>query len=335
MPTPNKYKNPSNNLKPTTRISVRACYFVNPHPACPPDQPLSRPADYQMVPPSTLNVSQPLSPITSLGIYLSKLMTTPKSTPPSLTSPPPASTQPSKTSSPLAINLDLVELIFLTPPTSPHALFDSLKDLPPKTTNPHPLRPLFESIERLANQPPLLSAMEPPLPLLPPQLPPLPPQLPPLGPNNPFLMLTHEMFCDHYVNQAFVSAFADPDMEKATEEQQQAAKQARVAEERERAAKERRQATEDRQHALQKQSISVCNPMDMATTSGQYRLMNPQRFVADYNHNATYTSVDCVHASAHMTAMCANHTAFMGTMNTQRHHLNIHLVWIVQPDFKS
>ncbi|GJU13256.1 hypothetical protein Tco_1135652 [Tanacetum coccineum] len=85
--------------------------------------------------------------------------------------------------------------------------------------------------------------------------------------------------------------------------------------------------------------------MDMATTSGQYRLMNPQRFAADYNHNDTYTcklpidtiiylmhvpknlllshfsaieAADCVHASAHMTDMCANHTAFMGTMNTHR-----------------
>ncbi|GJV10655.1 phospholipid:diacylglycerol acyltransferase 1-like protein [Tanacetum coccineum] len=65
-------------------------------------------------------------------------------------------------------------------------------------------------------------------------------------------------------------------------------------------------------------SISVCNTMDMATTSGQYRFTNPQRFSTDYNHNATYTSADCVPASAHMTAMCANHTAFMGTMNTQQ-----------------
>ncbi|GJX73655.1 putative reverse transcriptase domain-containing protein, partial [Tanacetum coccineum] len=65
-------------------------------------------------------------------------------------------------------------------------------------------------------------------------------------------------------------------------------------------------------------SISVCNMMDMATTSGQYRFTNPQRFSTDYNHSATYTSADCVPASAHMTAMCANHTAFMGTMNTQQ-----------------
>ncbi|GJY32419.1 WD repeat-containing protein 44, partial [Tanacetum coccineum] len=123
------------------------------------------------------------------------------------------------------------------------------------------------------------------------------------------------------VNQASVSASADPDTEKATDEQQQVVKQARAAEERERAAKERQQATEDRQHALLKrvkeleeqvkESANMSNPMDMATTSVQYRLINPQRFAADYNHSATYTSVDCVSASAHMTAMCANHTAFM------------------------
>ncbi|GJV94896.1 hypothetical protein Tco_1546473 [Tanacetum coccineum] len=84
-----------------------------------------------------------------------------------------------------------MELIFSTPPTSPHPFFDSLEDLPPRTTNPPPPRPSFDTIERLANQPPPLPAMEPPLP-------PLPPQLPPLGPNNPFPLLTHEMFCDHY-----------------------------------------------------------------------------------------------------------------------------------------
>ncbi|GKE67518.1 hypothetical protein Tco_1521679 [Tanacetum coccineum] len=95
--------------------------------------------------------------------------------------------QPSKQSFSLAINLDPVELIFSTPPTSPHPFFDSLEDLPPKTTNPPPPQPSFDTIERLANQPPPLPAMEPPL----------PPQLLPLGPNNPFPLLTHEMFCDH------------------------------------------------------------------------------------------------------------------------------------------
>ncbi|GKC15435.1 hypothetical protein Tco_1012217, partial [Tanacetum coccineum] len=63
-------------------------------------------------------------------------------------------------------------------------------DLPPRTTNPSPPRSLFDTIERLANQPPPLPAMEPPLP-------PFPPQLLPLGPNNPFPMLTREIFCDN------------------------------------------------------------------------------------------------------------------------------------------
>ncbi|GJS41295.1 hypothetical protein Tco_0566338 [Tanacetum coccineum] len=67
---------------------------------------------------------------------------------------------------------------------------DSLEDLPLRTTNPPPPRPSFESIKRLANQPPPIPTMEPPLP-------PLPPHLPPLDPNNPFLMLTHEIFYEH------------------------------------------------------------------------------------------------------------------------------------------
>nr|GEW20987.1 hypothetical protein [Tanacetum cinerariifolium] len=150
-----------------------------------------------MTPPSTSNVFPPLSLITTPGILPSKLFLTPKSSPPPLTLPPPAPTQPSKQSSPLTINMNLVELIFLIPPSSPHLFFDSLKDLPPRTTNPPPPRPSSESIVRLANQPPPISAMEPPLPQLPPQLPPLPPQLLPIGPNNPFPMLTHEIFCNH------------------------------------------------------------------------------------------------------------------------------------------
>ncbi|GKF71927.1 hypothetical protein Tco_0208041 [Tanacetum coccineum] len=104
-----------------------------------------------MVPPSTPNVSSPLYPISSPGISPSKFLTTPKLTPPPLTSPTPAPTQPSKHSSPLAINLEPVELIFSTPLMSPHALFDSLEDLPPRTINPPPHRPSFESIERLEN----------------------------------------------------------------------------------------------------------------------------------------------------------------------------------------
>ncbi|GJR00339.1 hypothetical protein Tco_0523323 [Tanacetum coccineum] len=152
-------------------MSVRPCCFKNPRLVSPPYQTLSPPTDYQTAPQSTPNVSPPLSPISSPRISLSKLLTTPKSTPPPLTSPLSAPTQQSRTSSPLTINLDHVKLIFLTPPTSPHALFDSLEDLPPKTTNPPPPRPSFESIERLANQPPPLPAMEPPLLPLPPQLP--------------------------------------------------------------------------------------------------------------------------------------------------------------------
>ncbi|GJS56698.1 hypothetical protein Tco_0651482 [Tanacetum coccineum] len=45
----------------------------------------------------------------------SNLLLTPKLTPPLLTSPPPAPTQPSKLPSPLAINLDPIELLFSTP----------------------------------------------------------------------------------------------------------------------------------------------------------------------------------------------------------------------------
>ncbi|GKF54411.1 hypothetical protein Tco_0161321, partial [Tanacetum coccineum] len=43
----------------------------------------------------------------------------PKSTPPPLSLPPSAPTQPSKLTSPLAINLDPIELLFSTLPTSP------------------------------------------------------------------------------------------------------------------------------------------------------------------------------------------------------------------------
>ncbi|GJY94750.1 sodium/hydrogen exchanger 6 [Tanacetum coccineum] len=69
--------------------------------------------------------------------------------------------------------------------------------------------------------------MKPPLPLLPPHLSPQPPRLspppptlpnphsnlpplPPLGPNNPFPMLSHEMFCDHCQRtQVIVDNFRD------------------------------------------------------------------------------------------------------------------------------
>nr|GEU96194.1 hypothetical protein [Tanacetum cinerariifolium] len=184
-------------------MSVRPCCFNNPRPSSPPYHAQSPPTDYQTASPSSSNISLPFSPITTLGISPSKLLLTPKSSPPLLTSPLPAPTQPSKHSSPLTINLDPIELIFSTPPTSPHAFFDSLKDLPPRIINPPPPRPSLESTERLANQPPPLSAIEP-------HLPPLPPHLQPLGPNNPFPMLTHEMFCkDCQRTQAIIDNLRD------------------------------------------------------------------------------------------------------------------------------
>ncbi|GKC15566.1 hypothetical protein Tco_1012348 [Tanacetum coccineum] len=205
-------------------ISVRPHCFSNPQPVSPPYHPLSPPTDYQSIPPSSLNASPPLSPILSLGTIPNSILFTPKTTPPPLTSPPPALTQPSKHSSPLAISLDPTEHLFSTPPTSPQTLFDTLEDLPPTTINPPPPRPSFNSIECLANDPlpspamkhplPPILTMEPPLPpisTMEPSLPPLPPQLPtfpqkppsnfppllPLGPNNPFPLLTHEIFCEH------------------------------------------------------------------------------------------------------------------------------------------
>nr|GEU69932.1 hypothetical protein [Tanacetum cinerariifolium] len=193
------------NLKHTARISVHPCCFSNPRSVSPPYHPLSPPTDYQSAPPSTPNALPSLSPITSLGISLSKVLLTLKTTTPPLKSPLPTPTQPSKHSSPLAINLDPTKVLFSTPPTSLQTLFDKLEDLTPTTKNPPPPRPSFDSIEYLANEPLPIPAMEPPLPPLPPQLPTFPqnppsnfPSLPPLGPNNPFPLLTHEMFCEHY-----------------------------------------------------------------------------------------------------------------------------------------
>nr|GEX54790.1 hypothetical protein [Tanacetum cinerariifolium] len=99
------------NLKRTARISVHPCCFSNPRLVSPPYHPLSPPTNYQSVPSSSLNASPLLSPIMSLGIPPSKILLTPKTTPPPLTSPLPAPTQPSKHSLPLAINLDLIELL--------------------------------------------------------------------------------------------------------------------------------------------------------------------------------------------------------------------------------
>ncbi|GJV68541.1 retrovirus-related pol polyprotein from transposon TNT 1-94 [Tanacetum coccineum] len=156
------------------KISVRPCCFSYHRPVSPPYHALSPPTDYQTAPPSTLNALLPLCRIISSGISPSKILLTPKSTPPPLTSPPPAPTQPSKHSSTLSINLDPIELLFSTPPSSPQAFFDSLEDVPPKTTNPLPPRPSFDSIKHLANEPSHLLAMEPPLLPFPPQLPTFP-----------------------------------------------------------------------------------------------------------------------------------------------------------------
>ncbi|GJX32073.1 hypothetical protein Tco_0241928 [Tanacetum coccineum] len=104
----------------------------SPRPASPTYQNLSTPTDYHMAPPSSPIVSPPLYLIASPGISPSHLLNTPKTTHPPLTkTPPPAPSQPSKLNSPLAINLEPVELIFSTPPTSPYLFFDSLEDLPP------------------------------------------------------------------------------------------------------------------------------------------------------------------------------------------------------------
>ncbi|GJY00642.1 putative ribonuclease H-like domain-containing protein [Tanacetum coccineum] len=100
-----------------------------------------------------------------------------------MTSPPLAPTQPYKLTSSLAINLDPIELLFFTPPTSPQAFLDSLDDLPPSTINPLPPRPSFDTIKRMANAPPPIPPI-PPIdstfpsltPNLEPPIPPFPPQ---------------------------------------------------------------------------------------------------------------------------------------------------------------
>ncbi|GKE40465.1 hypothetical protein Tco_1463870 [Tanacetum coccineum] len=166
-----------------------------------PYQPLSPPSDYVSGPPPTTLTSKTsilqLSPTSNNN----NLFLTPKSTPPPLTSPPPAPTQPSKLTSPIAINLEPIELLFSTPPP----------------------RLSFDTIERLANEPPPIppidSSFPSPTPDMEPPNPPFPPQcspnlplnllpIPPLGPNNPFPMITHEMFCEHCQRtQAIVDNF--------------------------------------------------------------------------------------------------------------------------------
>ncbi|GKE33504.1 hypothetical protein Tco_1452826, partial [Tanacetum coccineum] len=121
MPKSNNDKEDNKSFKRTARISVRACCFVNPPLASPPYHHFSPPTDYLTAPPSTPLESPPTSHMASPGF-----------------------------------SLEPVELIFFTPPISPYLFFDSLKDLPPQTTNPPPPQPSFDSIEHLANQPPPL-----------------------------------------------------------------------------------------------------------------------------------------------------------------------------------
>ncbi|GJR13724.1 hypothetical protein Tco_0796376 [Tanacetum coccineum] len=153
MPKSSNENKENKSLRRTTQINVRACCLVNPPSNFPPFQCFSRPSDYQTVPPYTHLDSPPTTPIAPPGCSPSELLTTPKTTSPPLTTPPPAPTQPSKQSSLWTISLEPVELIFSTPPTSPHPFFDSLEDLSPRTANP---QPTFDSIKRLASQPPLV-----------------------------------------------------------------------------------------------------------------------------------------------------------------------------------
>ncbi|GJS29639.1 retrovirus-related pol polyprotein from transposon TNT 1-94 [Tanacetum coccineum] len=118
MTKSNTDKKNTNAFKRSARISVRACCLVNPGPASPPYQQFSPPTNYQMAPPSTPIESPPTSPVALQRFSPEHLLNTPKLTPPPLTSPPPALSQPSKHNSPLAINLDPIELIFSTPPIS-------------------------------------------------------------------------------------------------------------------------------------------------------------------------------------------------------------------------
>ncbi|GKB76363.1 hypothetical protein Tco_0943258 [Tanacetum coccineum] len=173
MPKSSSNKKENKSLRRTARISVRACFLVNPTSNSLPFQHFSPLSEYQTVPPSTPHDSLPPTPIPPLGFSPSELLSTPKTTPLSLTSPPSAPTQPSKQSTPLPINIEPVELIFSTPPNSHHPFLESLEDLPPQTTNPLPPQPTFDSIKRLANHPPpvpKVMEMKPPLPHLPSQL---------------------------------------------------------------------------------------------------------------------------------------------------------------------
>ncbi|GJZ93247.1 hypothetical protein Tco_0665312 [Tanacetum coccineum] len=183
MPKENK-----TNLKRIARISVRPCCFNNPRTSSPPYQPFLPSSDYVSGPPPTTPTSQTSTPQLSPTSNNKNLLLTPKSTPPPLTSSPLAPTQPSKLTSPLDINLDPIELLFSTLPTSLQAFLDCLEDLPLATTNPPPPRPSFDTIERLANEPPPISPIDSSFPSLTPDMElhilPFPPQCSPNLPSN-------------------------------------------------------------------------------------------------------------------------------------------------------
>ncbi|GJS62146.1 hypothetical protein Tco_0656930 [Tanacetum coccineum] len=146
-------------------------------------------------PPTSPTSIPPLSPIISLATSNGNLLLTPKSTPPPLTSPPPTLTHPSKLTSPLAINLDPIELLFSTPPTSPQAFIDSLEELSPSTTNPPSPQASFDTIERMVNEPPPILPIESTFPSPTPDMePPLPPLPPHLSPNNNTLFFRVKTF---------------------------------------------------------------------------------------------------------------------------------------------
>ncbi|GKB08029.1 hypothetical protein Tco_0836313 [Tanacetum coccineum] len=164
MPKSSSEKKANKTLRRTTRISVRPCCLVNPISSnnLPPFQRFLPSSDYHVAPPST-SLDSPLTTPLALPRFSSKP----------------------------------VDLIFSTPPTSPHQFFDSLEDLPPRTTNPPPPQSTLESIKHLANQPPLvpdIMDMEPPLPPFPPDLPTLT-QL--MWSNDILPPLPHQTFYEH------------------------------------------------------------------------------------------------------------------------------------------
>ncbi|GJV77821.1 hypothetical protein Tco_1509405 [Tanacetum coccineum] len=189
----------------TARISVRPCCLINltssNEPA--PLRNFSPLNDYNIAPPSTPLESPPKTTLAPQDTSPIQTLTTLKVTPPSLTTPPPVPTQPSKQTPLHATDLEPLKLIFSTPPTSPYPFFDTLEDLPLRSTNP-PHLPSFKSIKCMANQPPLLSKImyvKSPLPPFPPQFPQPQPFLPIdqsmwiNGPSPP--PIHHEHLCEH------------------------------------------------------------------------------------------------------------------------------------------